>query len=95
MANGHARSAITGRYISRAAAGRHPRTSFVESGGNKGSGKAYRSAISGKLARLFRYIQTHRDTDHESDWAPGLTRSQVTRQGRTARRLMMVAPPAP
>jgi hypothetical protein len=48
MAKGHARSAISGRYISKAAAGRHPRTSVVESGGNKGSGKAYRSAISGR-----------------------------------------------
>lgn len=48
MAKGRARSAITGRYISRAAAARHPRTSVVESGGNKGSGKAYRSAISGR-----------------------------------------------
>ena len=48
MAKGHARSAITGRYISRAAAARHPRTSVVESGGNKGSGKAYRSAVSGR-----------------------------------------------
>ncbi len=42
MAKGHARSAITGRYISRAAAARHPRTSVTESGGNKGSGTAYR-----------------------------------------------------
>jgi hypothetical protein len=47
MAKGRARSAITGRYISRAAAARHPRTSVVESG-NKGSGKAYRSAVSGR-----------------------------------------------
>ncbi len=31
-AKGHARSAITGRYISRAAAGRHPRTLVVEVG---------------------------------------------------------------
>ncbi len=31
-AKGHARSAITGRYISRAAAGRHPRTFVVEVG---------------------------------------------------------------
>lgn len=48
MARGHARSAITGRYISKTAAARRPRTSVVESGSNKGSGKAYRSAISGK-----------------------------------------------
>ena len=45
---GHARSAITGRYISKAAAARHPRTSVVESGSNKGTGTAYRSAISGR-----------------------------------------------
>jgi hypothetical protein len=45
---GHARSAISGRYVSRATAARHPRTTVVESGSNKGSGTAYRSAISGK-----------------------------------------------
>lgn len=48
MAKGHARSAKTGRYVTKATAARHPRTTVVESGGNKGSGKAYRSAISGK-----------------------------------------------
>lgn len=46
---GRARSAISGRYISRAAAARHPRTSVVESSGSsKSTGKAYRSAISGR-----------------------------------------------
>lgn len=46
---GRARSAISGRYISKAAAARHPRTSVVESSGrNGGSGTAYRSAISGR-----------------------------------------------
>ena len=48
MAKGHARSAITGRYISRAAAARHPGTSVVESGGNKRAGTAYRSPTSGR-----------------------------------------------
>ncbi len=42
------RSAITGRYISNAAAARHPRTSVTESGGNKSSSTAHRSAISGR-----------------------------------------------
>lgn len=45
---GHHRSAISGRYISRAAAARHPRTSVSESGANRSSGTAYRSAISGR-----------------------------------------------
>lgn len=45
---GRARSAKTGRYVTKATAARHPRTTVVERGGNKGSGKAYRSAISGK-----------------------------------------------
>lgn len=45
---GRGRSAITGRYISKAAVSRHPRTSVVESSSNKGSAKAYRSAISGR-----------------------------------------------
>ncbi|MBT9605077.1 hypothetical protein [Microbacterium sp.] len=42
------RSAITGRYISNAAAARHPRTSSTESGGNTSSGTHHRSAISGR-----------------------------------------------
>jgi hypothetical protein len=45
MAN---RSAITGRYISNAAAARHPRTSIRENGGNSGAGTHHRSAISGR-----------------------------------------------
>ncbi|MBE0011672.1 hypothetical protein DXT87_18145 [Arthrobacter sp. AET 35A] len=51
MAKGRSsRSAISGRYISRAAAARHPRTSIVSagSGPGKGSGRN-RSAISGKF----------------------------------------------
>lgn len=46
---GHARSAITGRYITRAGAARHPRTSVVESGRNHGSGTHSRSAITGRF----------------------------------------------
>nr|WP_108871776.1 hypothetical protein [Tessaracoccus timonensis] len=42
------RSAITGRYISNAAAARHPKTSVTETGGNKSSGTHNRSAISGR-----------------------------------------------
>ena len=45
MAN---RSAITGRYISNAAAARHPKTSITESSGNTSSGTHNRSAISGQ-----------------------------------------------
>jgi hypothetical protein len=45
---GHARSARTGRYVSAAVAARHPRTTVVESGGNRGSSTAHRSAISGR-----------------------------------------------
>lgn len=45
---GHARSAISGRYVSRATAARHPRTTVVESGGNRGSGTHSRSAITGR-----------------------------------------------
>jgi hypothetical protein len=45
---GH-RSASTGRYISSAAAARHPRTSVsVQSGRNKSVGTHHRSAITGK-----------------------------------------------
>lgn len=42
------RSAITGRYISNAAAARHPRTSVTESGGNQSTGTRHRSAITGR-----------------------------------------------
>jgi hypothetical protein len=48
MAKGHHRSAISGRYISAAAAARHPRTSVTESGSNRDSGTHHRSAITGK-----------------------------------------------
>lgn len=48
MAKGHARSAITGRYVSRATAARHPRTTVTESGRNRSSGTHHRSAITGK-----------------------------------------------
>lgn len=48
MAKGRARSAISGRYISKSAAARHPRTSVVERSSGKSSGTAYRSAISGR-----------------------------------------------
>lgn len=46
------RSAITGRYISKAAAARHPRTSVRESPGtSSGSGARYRSAVDGQYVR--------------------------------------------
>ncbi len=45
---GSARSAITGRFVTKATAARHPRTTVVNSGSNRGSGTAYRSAITGK-----------------------------------------------
>jgi hypothetical protein len=52
MAKGRARSAITGRYISRAAAARHPKTSVVSSASGSGratGGGRNRSAITGKF----------------------------------------------
>lgn len=45
---GYARSAISGRYVTKATATRHPRTTVVENGGNRGSGGHSRSAISGR-----------------------------------------------
>ncbi|PPH96004.1 DNA-binding protein [Rathayibacter sp. AY1B7] len=41
------RSSISGRYISNAAAARHPRTSVTESGANRTSATQHRSAITG------------------------------------------------
>ncbi|OUD90059.1 hypothetical protein CMMCAS08_11065 [Clavibacter michiganensis subsp. michiganensis] len=46
MAN---RSSITGRYISNAAAARHPKTSVRESGANNSSGTHFRNAGSGQF----------------------------------------------
>jgi hypothetical protein len=46
---GHARSAITGRYVTKATAARHPRTTVTEHGGNNSPGTHARSAISGKF----------------------------------------------
>lgn len=42
------RSAKTGRYVSKATAARHPRTTVTESKSGKGGGTAHRSAISGR-----------------------------------------------
>jgi hypothetical protein len=44
---GRARSAVTGRYVSKATAARHPRTTVVETGRNNSSGEHHRSAITG------------------------------------------------
>lgn len=46
MAN---RSAITGRYVSNAAAARHSRTTVTERGANNSNGTHHRSAISGRF----------------------------------------------
>ncbi|OXR40241.1 hypothetical protein B7C42_07666 [Nocardia cerradoensis] len=42
------RSARTGRYVSKATAARHPRTTVTESGSNRSNGVHHRSAISGR-----------------------------------------------
>ncbi len=41
------RSAITGRYVSNAAAARHPRTTVTERAGNTSRSTSHRSAITG------------------------------------------------
>lgn len=46
---GRARSAKTGRYVTRATAARHPKSTVIEAGGNKGSGTRSRSAITGRF----------------------------------------------
>jgi hypothetical protein len=52
MAKGsRSRSAITGRYVSRATASRHPRTTVTETSGGRGGGMAHRSAISGRYVK--------------------------------------------
>ncbi|MFE1409198.1 hypothetical protein ACFW5D_37940, partial [Streptomyces sp. NPDC058770] len=42
------RSAISGRYVSKATAARNPRTTVAETGRNRSSGTHHRSAISGR-----------------------------------------------
>lgn len=46
---GRARSAKTGRFVTRATAARHPKHTVVETGGNKGSSTRSRSAITGRF----------------------------------------------
>jgi hypothetical protein len=46
---GHARSAVTGKYVSKATAARTPRTTVTEHGSNNSSGTHNRSAISGRF----------------------------------------------
>ena len=49
MAKGSSRSAVSGRYVTRATAARHPRTTVTErSNANAGTGTHHRSAISGR-----------------------------------------------
>lgn len=49
MAKGRSRSAATGRYVSRRAAARSPRTTVTErSRRSGGSGTAHRSAVTGR-----------------------------------------------
>lgn len=46
--SGHARSAITGRYVTAATAARHPRTTVTNApGASRATGTAHRSAITG------------------------------------------------
>ncbi len=49
MAKGHARSAVTGKYVTRGTAARNPRTTVTEHGGNRSTGTHHRSAISGRF----------------------------------------------
>ncbi|WP_298795653.1 hypothetical protein [uncultured Pseudonocardia sp.] len=47
--SGHARSAITGRFVTPATAARHPRTTVTNApGASVATGTAHRSAISGR-----------------------------------------------
>ena len=48
MTKGHARSAITGRYVTQGTAARNPRTTVTEHGGNRSAGTHHRSAITGR-----------------------------------------------
>lgn len=45
---GRGRSAITGRYVTKATVARHPRTTVTTHGGSAGRGTSRRSAITGR-----------------------------------------------
>ena len=47
--SGRARSAVTGKFVTRSTATRNPRTTVVETGRNTSSGTHHRSAITGKF----------------------------------------------
>ena len=64
MAN---RSAITGRYISNAAAARHPKTTVVEKGPNNSSGTHHRSADTGQFVTSAHAARTPKTTVTEKD----------------------------
>ncbi|MDF0528651.1 hypothetical protein P0W64_02365 [Tsukamurella sp. 8F] len=67
MAKGHARSAITGRYVTKATATRNPRTTVTEHGGNHSSGTHHRSAISGRYVNKATATRHPRTTVTEKD----------------------------
>lgn len=65
--SGHARSAITGRYVSAATAARHPRTTVSSaSGASRASGIAHRSAITGHYVTAATAARHPRTTVTES-----------------------------
>lgn len=61
MARGsRARSAKSGRFVSKATAARHPRTTVIEKTSGKSGRKAYRSAITGRYVTK-KTVQRHPD----------------------------------
>lgn len=58
-----ARSAKTGRFVSKATAGRHPRTTIVQSSSSKASG--YRSAVTGQFVTEAAARRSPNTTIHE------------------------------
>ncbi|WP_306003585.1 hypothetical protein [Brevundimonas sp. C43] len=63
---GSFRSAISGRYVTKAHGQRSPRTTVREAGGTSGStGGAYRSAISGRFVTTAHGKRSPNTTTHE------------------------------
>lgn len=60
------RSTISGRFISNAAAARHPSTSVRETGANTGSGTHYRSGASGRFVSAATAARHPRTTQSET-----------------------------
>ena len=82
MTKGSNRSAVTGRYVTRATAARHPRTTVTERGSNNnGSGTHHRSAITGHYITPATAARVTRAPPSPSTASPGRSGAGSQRVG--------------